>query len=286
MTKPLPDKSKGSGKTRLIQAAKILAQENSFDEITIDEIVKRAALSRPAFYYHFAGGKEELRAELVRSGFVRERPSQDARQAILEAALHIFARVGTTAATLDEITNEAGVSRGTLSWHFRSKDELLTAVIHYCTPFTALRTAIELLDQELQNTAPLDDEKTLHRIAGGFYDAFTVQGDLIRLSIVLAHTHPEAAHLLAQKAAKGRQKIIEYIKRRQEEGIFRQEIDAALVVQMLSMPFVMHGIGHSIADLSPFAHLSREETIHQLVSTLLYGIIPRHPHPKGDKTDV
>ena len=59
------DKGKSSGRARLIQAAQELAEQRPFDEITIDEIIKRAELSRPAFYYHFAGGKEELRAELA-----------------------------------------------------------------------------------------------------------------------------------------------------------------------------------------------------------------------------
>ena len=61
-------KRKSSGRVRLIQAAQQLAKERTFDEITIDDIIKIAELSRPAFYYHFAGGKEELRTELVGCG--------------------------------------------------------------------------------------------------------------------------------------------------------------------------------------------------------------------------
>src|SRR5207253_1595215 len=89
-----------SSRERLIRAALVLAQENSFDEITIDEIVKAAHLSRPAFYYHFAGGKEELRAELVQRGLLSDTPAQDTRQAVIEAALRVFARSGVLAATL------------------------------------------------------------------------------------------------------------------------------------------------------------------------------------------
>ncbi|HXL36374.1 MAG TPA: helix-turn-helix domain-containing protein, partial [Ktedonobacteraceae bacterium] len=55
-------KRKSNGRVRLIHAAQQLAKERPFDEITIDEIIKIAELSRPAFYYHFAAGKEELRA--------------------------------------------------------------------------------------------------------------------------------------------------------------------------------------------------------------------------------
>src|SRR5213595_610443 len=92
-------KGKCNGKDRLLQATILLAEERPFDEITIDEIIKIAELSRPAFYYHFAGGKEELRAELVGCGLLPKAPIQDTRQVILEAALRVFARSGISAAT-------------------------------------------------------------------------------------------------------------------------------------------------------------------------------------------
>src|SRR5215467_7943358 len=100
---PPDDKRKSSGRVRLIQAAQQLTKAQPFDEITIDDIIKIAELSRPAFYYHFAGGKEELRSELVGCGLLSESPAQDTRQVILEAALRVFARSGVSAATLDDI---------------------------------------------------------------------------------------------------------------------------------------------------------------------------------------
>ncbi|SRR6266487_482703 len=266
------DKVKCKGRDRLIWAAQNLAQECSFDEITVDEIVKAADLSRPAFYYHFAGGKEELRAELVRSGSIDATPTPDTRKAVLDAALRVFARAGVSAATLDDIAAEAGVSRSALCWHFHCKDDLLSAIIERQGSFVALRAAIEQMEQELRSGMPIDDEVILRRIAGGFYEAFSVQGDLTRLSILLVHTHPEAAHILAEKIARGRKGITEYIKKRQEEGIFRKDIDAALFVQVMAMTFAMRAIGRGLNDLLPFAHLSREEVINQLVSLLLNGI--------------
>ena len=269
----LPDKGRCKGRERLIKAAEKLAQARPFDEITIDEIVKAAALSRPAFYYHFVGGKEELREELVRSGTISATPSADTRQAVLDAALRVFARAGITAATLDDIAVEAGVSRSALSWHFHSKGDLLQAIAEQKDFHAQIRGAIEQITREIESGKLCDDEEILRQIAGAFYDFFTVQRDLARLSVLLAHTHPEVAHLIAEKITRGRRGINDYIKKRQEEGSFRQDIDAALFIQVLAMTFVMRAIGREgIYDLLPFAHLSREETINQLVSLLLYGI--------------
>ncbi|HZO71310.1 MAG TPA: TetR family transcriptional regulator [Ktedonobacteraceae bacterium] len=280
MAESHPDKGKNSGRERLIQAAGSLTHTTLFDDITIDEIVKEAELSRPAFYYHFPGGKEELRAELVRAGLISDTPMQDTRQVIMDAALRVFARSGASGTTLDDIATEAGVSRGALCWHFHNKNDLLAAVIEQTTPFIALRQAIEQIEQELQSGAKLDDETVLRRIAGGFYDS-TAQSAIMRLTILLIHTHPEAAHMLADKIMKGRQSITNYIKQRQEEGEFRQDIDAALFVQILAMSFIMRTLGQGLTDLLPFAHLSREEAIDQLVSLLLYGITRRDQPVKG-----
>lgn len=278
-------KSKCSGKERLIQATVILAAERSFDEITIEEIIKSAELSRPAFYYHFTGGKEELRAELVKRGLLDHAPTHDTRLVILEAAVRIFARSGISAATLEDIATEAGVTRGALCWHFHSKDDLLSEIIQHYGPHSILRPVIEQIELDLQNGIELDDEMILRRLAEGFYDGFTSQGDFARLAILLIYTHPQAAHILADKIVKGRKRIAEYIQKRQEDGYFCKNIDANLFVQVIAMLFAMRAIGRGLNDLLPSAHLSREETIDQLVSLLLYGMVQRHQSP-SDETVV
>lgn len=269
------DKAKCSGRERLVQAAQKLAEERPFDDITIDEIIKTAEFSRPAFYYHFTGGKEELRAELVRRGVLSAAPTQDTRQAILEAALCVFARAGISAATLEDIAAEAGVTRGALSWHFHSKDELLSALIKHFGPHSMLRPVVEQIEQDLRNSVPLDDAVIVRRLVTGFYDGFTQLGDYARLAIFLVHTHPEAAHILAEKIVKGRKTIIEYMQKRQEEGYFCKDIDPAFFVQVISLTCAMRAVGQGLSDLQPLAHLSREEIIDQFVSLLLYGIVQR-----------
>jgi TetR/AcrR family transcriptional regulator len=274
-------KRKSSGRVRLIQAAQQLAKERSFDEITIEDIVKIAKLSRPAFYYHFAGGKEELRAELVGCGLLPETPTQDTQQVILEAALRVFARSGISAATLEDIATEAGVTRGTLCWHFHSKEELLSAIINHYGPHSMLRPAIEQVEQDLQNGIFLDDEMIFRRLAGAFYDSFTAQGDYTRLAILLIYTHPETSQILMNKIVTGRKFIIEYIKKRQVDGHFCKHIDPGLCVQVMATTFAMRVICQGLNELLPLRHLSRDEVVDQLVSLLLYGMVQRDQLESG-----
>jgi AcrR family transcriptional regulator len=269
------DKGKNTGRVRLINAAQELAAERPFDDITIDEIIKTAELSRPAFYYHFAGGKEELRAELVRRGLLAETPIQDTQQVILEAALRVFARSGISAATLEDIANEAGITRGALCWHFHSKDELLAGIINHYGPHSIVLPVIEQIEQDLQNGVSLDDEAIFHRLAGAFYDGFTTQGDYTRLAILLVYTHPEAAKKLANNIITGRKRISEYIHQRQDEGLFCKHIDPGLCVQVLAATFAMRVICQGLNELLPLRHLTRDEVVDQIVSLLLYGIVER-----------
>src|SRR6266566_2960543 len=278
-------KGKCTGRERLIQATKILTEERPFDDITIEDIIKTAELSRPAFYYHFAGGKEELRAELINQGLLDQAPTRDAHLAILEAAVRIFSRSGVSAATLEDIATEAGVTRGALCWHFHSKDDLVSAIIKHYGPHSILGPIVDQIEQDLQEGVQLDDESIIRRLAEGFYDAFAAQGDFARLAILLIYTHPQAAHVLADMVAKGRKRLTEYVGQRQEAGYFCKHIDPGLFVQVIAMIFAMRAIGRGLNNLLPFSHLSLEEIIDQLVSLLLYGMVQRDQFPT-DETRV
>ena len=54
---------------------------------------------------------------------------RQARDALLDAALRVFARRGYIEAGVDAIAAEAGYSKGALYWHFSGKEELLTTLL-------------------------------------------------------------------------------------------------------------------------------------------------------------
>ncbi len=49
-------------------------------------------------------------------------------QALLEAAQRLFLKKGIANTTLNEIANEAGMTRGALYWHFENKEALILAL--------------------------------------------------------------------------------------------------------------------------------------------------------------
>ena len=54
---------------------------------------------------------------------------REARAELLDAAVRVFARRGYREASVEEIADEAGYSKGALYWHFSGKAELLTALL-------------------------------------------------------------------------------------------------------------------------------------------------------------
>lgn len=79
------------------------------------------------------------------------------RQTILDAALAVFGSQGYSAATLEDIAQEAGVTRGAIYWHFANKAEL------YNTLMTTYSTrGAEITQQAVAEGGSLD--KILKRI--------------------------------------------------------------------------------------------------------------------------
>jgi AcrR family transcriptional regulator len=70
---------------------------------------------------------------LSRDAPVREdSPSVSNREKILDATVQVAVRDGILNMTLDAVAKVAGVSKGGLLYHFRSKDELITGMlVHY-----------------------------------------------------------------------------------------------------------------------------------------------------------
>ena len=59
------------------------------------------------------------------------RHENSAREAILEAAIHVASRDGLLSMTLDNVAREAGVSKGGLIYHFATKDDLVKSMIEH-----------------------------------------------------------------------------------------------------------------------------------------------------------
>ena len=66
-------------------------------------------------------------------------PGQERREQIYDAALVCFGRAGYHQTTMDQVAAESGVSKGTLYWHFKSKQELFLSLFQHIMDDLAAR---------------------------------------------------------------------------------------------------------------------------------------------------
>jgi AcrR family transcriptional regulator len=86
----------------------------------------------------------------------------DTRERALAVALDLFARQGYTVTSLREIAEQLGVTKAALYFHFRTKEELLTAILRgYLDGIAALVTEAE----EKRPLTADDQEQLLRRYA-------------------------------------------------------------------------------------------------------------------------
>jgi AcrR family transcriptional regulator len=69
------------------------------------------------------------------------------REQILDAATSVFARLGVHTARMDDIVQEAGLSKGAVYWYFESKDEIINSILEIFLN-RELVGLHELVDQE------------------------------------------------------------------------------------------------------------------------------------------
>jgi AcrR family transcriptional regulator len=91
--------------------------------------------------------------------------TEERRKQIMDAALACFARKGYHNTTMDDIVAESGLSKGTLYWYFKSKDDLFFSLVK--SFFLDMRQDFEnILEQ------PTTSSGKLRAIAQGFVQFF------------------------------------------------------------------------------------------------------------------
>ena len=111
------------------------------------------------------------------------------RQAILDAALHVFAERGFEAARLDDVAARAGVAKGTLYLYFRDKEALFEELV---------RSAVSPIIEAVSRAASAPDVPA-HAILDTFFALFqkevlgTKRKLLLRLIIAEGPRFPKVA---------------------------------------------------------------------------------------------
>ncbi|HEY69950.1 MAG TPA: TetR/AcrR family transcriptional regulator [Anaerolineae bacterium] len=98
--------------------------------------------------------------------------SQERRNQIIAAAIAVFTRLGFHEARIEDIAKEAKLSKGALYWYFKSKDDIIAAIMDHFIG----REIVEL-EEALKLQAPISEK--LMKLNGMIVDEMQSMLDLM-----------------------------------------------------------------------------------------------------------
>ena len=134
----------------------------------------------------------------------------DAREAMLEAALKIFAEAGMRGATTRRIAEEAGVNEVTLFRHFRSKGELIQAALAHFSSRAVSRPL---------PAVPVDPRAELLEWCRAHHRELHRRRGLIRKAIGEFEEHPSCCTHGMQASVRVAHELAEYLRRLKSERL-------------------------------------------------------------------
>ncbi len=192
----------------------------------------------------------------------------DTRERILAAASHAFARKGYMAASLDAVARTAGMTKGAIYWHFRSKSDLFFALLDY-----QFQRHITSVPDDLRiAAAAADPRQALARLLQTVFDRLRADEDWPRLYLefIGQARDNEMRERLARFHADGMTQVAEHIRTMQRAGLAPANQDAATLAAFWSALFdglMLAWIINPQAD--------HDALVARIVNMLWDGVAPR-----------
>ena len=192
----------------------------------------------------------------------REPKTELRRNQLIDTALEVFAQKGFAETTVKELAEAAGVAQGLLYHYFKSKDDLLEAVIERHSFLPQLR---HILASPNQRPA----KEVLSEVANGLYTLLDQKQDLVRILLHESRTNPkvlEISHNLHQEVL---QLLTRYLVARINAGELRPH-DANVTARCLvyTVPIL-----YLTQRIFPSSQESAQQFIPELVEIILNGIM-------------
>ncbi|MZP29733.1 TetR family transcriptional regulator [Heliobacterium undosum] len=144
---------------------------------------------------------------------------------IAEAALRVFTEKGFSAATTSEIAREAGISEGTIFRHFKTKKEILLALLVPLIRNTIAPNSVNSIRQLLLTNENLPLREVLVLISEERQQFILGNEKLIRLILTESQYHPELREIFFREVGyKTQDVLLRFIEQRQQKGELRQDL--------------------------------------------------------------
>lgn len=145
--------------------------------------------------------------------------------AIIDAAVQVFAEKGFTKAKISEIAERAGVGSGTVYEYFKSKDDLLLKI-----PVERFEQYIGKVSQAFEITSP---DRRLRRLIKYHFSSFLEERQFLQVFLLELQLHKRFYGSEGFESFKKYFGIVEeVIEQGKDQGVFRSEVNARVFRNM------------------------------------------------------
>lgn len=187
---------------------------------------------------------------------------QQQREKILQAAVGCFCRRGYHETTVQDICDEAGLSKGGLYTYFKSKEEILAAIVE--DSFIGALTEAEAVAKSAGTAL-----EKLERVAAAVIDRFTSRGPYASHSPQLlleiwaeSSKNPHLAALCAQGYEHWRTFLADLLREGIAQRLFKPEVDpnalASILVAVFDGLTLLEGITQAKVDWARITQTLRQ----------------------------
>jgi len=194
----------------------------------------------------------------------------ETRKALLDAALKVFSKQGYAATKLEDIAQQAGVTRGAIYWHFGSKVELYNVLVN-----ETWKLIDEMIDRAVEEGGTAIE--IIRRIMVGWITSFESNPRLravAELTWFKTENMPEleeAYWLKIEGVREGVAATVEGLQKCIESGEIRADIDPCDIARAI----IAYQNGVVLIWLLDPTAFSLKERASYMADVFIQGILPR-----------
>ncbi len=210
----------------------------------------------------------------------REELRLERRQAILQAAMKVFARRGYAAATVRTIAREAHIAQGTIYLYFPSKRDILLALYR--------SMILESLEEILARPEKGDAEAFLRSLIVDRIERFRRNAQAVRLAFTELPFHQELRERFYRDIAVEQLKRLQaFLKDRIVEGEFRP-VRTDIAARAFQGMYVIFTLAETVFGDREVGRLTPEEIADEVVRLFLHGAlnqVPSQPRSTSERSN-
>jgi len=198
----------------------------------------------------------------------RRLPPDERRAHIFDAALKVFSEVGYDRATLSDVVDRIGVTKGCLYHHFESKEQLFLALLRD-------RVAAAVRDEEEVLTAATGSrEQVLRSLVERHWAHLQEPGqiELTALAIAELPKIPDAGRDVFDEVVARKRAMLRSVLEREHPGADAQPVETELAATIIPWMILGVALGRHVCRGFETSTLSAEQVGEAVTSLILKGV--------------